>query len=249
MNLRTLLFSTATALALTAPASAATLSITALADDQVVPQSASAPCIICATTQAHQPIVDGSLFGYNNFNSTGNLASFNLFSSSTTGSFGDGVQGTFYSGLQLRDLVTQIGDPNLTFGVAVDVNTAGGADGNKEFLETFQLINFGQPGDSPTVIFDLAATAIPNIRNGNGSADYLITGFDLTSIAFGDRLLFRAAWSGATDGGESFYIVPLAAVPIPAALPLFAAGLVGLGLLKGAAKRFKGKPTNDMSIA
>jgi hypothetical protein len=33
------------------------------------------------------------------------------------------------------------------------------------------------------------------------------------------------------DGGESFYIVPVAQVPLPAALPLFAAGLVGLGLL------------------
>jgi len=44
--------------ALIAPASAAVLnnlSINVLADDQVVPQSSSAPCIICATTQAHNP--------------------------------------------------------------------------------------------------------------------------------------------------------------------------------------------------
>ena len=45
---------------------------------------------------------------------------------------------------------------------------------------------------------------MPDIRNGNGSADYLITGFDLSSVALGDRLLFRAEWSGASDGGELF---------------------------------------------
>jgi len=231
--------------ALIAPASAAVLnnlSINVLADDQVVPQSSSAPCIICATTQAHNP----TGFGYNNFNSTGNDSSFNLFSSATTGEFGNNVQGTFYTGALLKNFLTSVGDQTLTFGVAVDVNTAGGADGNKETLSLFQLINFGQVGDTPTIIFDLAATAIPNIRNGNGSADYLITGFDLSSINIGDRLLFRAAGDHATDGGESFYIVPiLTAVPIPAALPLFAAGLAGLGLLAARRK----KKTLDVAAA
>ena len=52
-------------------------SIGVLADADVVPQSISDPCIICATTQAHNP----AGFGYNNFNSTGNDSSFNLFSS------------------------------------------------------------------------------------------------------------------------------------------------------------------------
>jgi hypothetical protein len=247
MNLRTLLFSTATALALTLPAQAAVLnnlSINVLPDNQVVPQSASAPCIICATTQAHQPIVDGSVFGYNNFNSTGNDVSFNLFSSNTIGTFGNNVQGTFYTGGELRDFLASQG-VNLTFGVAVDVNTAGGENGNKETLTQFQLINFGQSGDTPTVIFDLAATAIPNIRNGNGSADYLITGFDLSSVMLGDRLLFRAAWDHATDGGESFYIVPLAAVPIPAPILLFASGLFGLGMLK----RFSAKKRVGLDVA
>jgi len=50
---------------------------------------------------------------------------------------------------------------------------------------------------------------LPDIRNGNGSADYLISGFDLSAINPGDRLLFQATWDHAVDGGESFYIVPV----------------------------------------
>jgi hypothetical protein len=228
--MRKLLLASTMLLALAVPASAdATnnLVINPLADNQVVPQSASAPCIICATTQAHNPVG----FGYNNFDSTGNDSKFNLFSSNITGAFGDGdnVTVTPYTGGQLITFLQALGDLGLTFGVAVDVNTAGGAAGNKETLTTFQLINFGMIGDTPEVIFDLAQTAVPNIRNGNGSADYLITGFDLSGIQAGDRLLFRAAWNHATDGGESFYIVPTGSVAVPG--PIAGAGLPGLATL------------------
>ena len=223
--------------ALVAPASATSLTITVLADDQVVPQSASAPCIICATTQAHNP----AGFGYNNFNSTGNDSSFNLFSSNITGAFAndDDVTVTPYTGSQLSNFLTSVGDLNLTFGVAVDINST---NAKSEVLTQFRLIDLDQAGTGPLgslVLFDMAAPyAMPDIRNGNGSADYLISGFNLSGLVnIGDRLLFQATWSGAVDGGESFYIVPLAAVPIPAALPLFAAGLAGLGLL--AARRKK----------
>src|SRR4029077_2751553 len=105
--------------ALVAPASAATLTVQALADDQVVPQSASDPCIICATTQAHNPVG----FGYNNFDSTGNDSSFNLFSSNITGSFANGDQTTVtpYTGGQLINFLQGLGDLGLSFGVAVDI--------------------------------------------------------------------------------------------------------------------------------
>jgi hypothetical protein len=208
--------------ALVSPASADAvnnLSIGVLPAAQVVPQSASDPCIICATTQAHNPVG----FGYNNFDSTGNDSSFNLFSSNITGAFGNNDQTTVtpYTGGQLRTFLQNVGDINLTFGVAVDVNTAH----NGETLEVFQLIDLDAPIGSK-IIFDLSSPfAMPNIRNGNGSADYLITGFDLSSVNIGDRLLFRAQWSGASDGGESFYIVPLA-VAVPG--PIVGAGPVGL---------------------
>jgi hypothetical protein len=209
--------------ALPAKADTFNLVITPLADDQVVPQSASDPCIICATTQAHNPVG----FGYNNFDSTGNDSSFNLFSSNITGSFanGDDLTVTPYTSGQLRTFLQGLGDAGLTFGVAVDVNSTGA---KSEVLTTFRLLDLDQMGDGPLgslVVFSLASTAIPDIRNGNGSADYLITGFDLSGIQAGDRLLFQASWDHAVDGGESFYIVPqLAAVPGP----IVGAGIPGL---------------------
>jgi len=229
--------------ALVAPASAATLTVNALADDQVVPQSASAPCIICATTQAHNPVG----FGYNNFNSTGNDASFNLFSSNITGAFAndDDLTVTPYTGTQLKNFLTALGDAGLTFGVAIDVNST---NAKSEVLTQFRLLDLDQAGDGPLgslVLFSiLNPVPLPDIRNGNGSADYLISGFNLSGLAnFGDRLLFQATWSGAVDGGESFYIVPVAQVPIPPAFALFGAGLVGLGLIR----RRKQAPLNIAS--
>jgi len=196
------------------------LSIITIPDPDVVPQSQSTPCIICATTQAHNPVG----FGYNNFDSQGNDSFFNLFSSNITGSFGNGIEGTPYTSGQLRTFLQSVGDLSLQFAVAVDINTTGA---KSEFLELFELINLdGDPGER--IIFDLRNVALPGIHNGNGAADYLITGFDLSSVDVGDRLIFRAQWSGAVDGGESFYLVAQA---IPG--PIAGAGLPGLVMAVG----------------
>jgi hypothetical protein len=197
-----------------------------------VPQSSSNPCVICATN-AQNP----AGFGFNNFDSTGNDNSFNLFSSSITGAFGnnDDVTVTPYTSGFLRTFLLNALDPLLTFGVAIDINTAKGG----ETLQTFQLIDLDAPIGSK-VIFDInGPISMPDRFNGNGKGDYLLTGFDLSNVAVGDRLLFRAQWSGASDGGESFYIVPLA-VAVPG--PIVGAGLPGLltacfGLLALAKRR------------
>ena len=198
------------------------LTISKITAPDEVPQSKSNPCIICATNSASQP--DG--FGYNNFNSTGNDLSFNLFSSNITGSFANDDQTTVtpYTAGQLRDLLSAV-FPNVdvTFAIAVDINTT---KANSEYLNFFQLIDLGEPGlGDETVIFDLRDVAMPQVNQGNGTADYLISGFDLSSLDADTRLLFRASWSGAVDGGESFYIVPqLVAVPGP----MVGAGIPGL---------------------
>jgi hypothetical protein len=214
------------------------LVIGVLQDNQVVPQSASDPCIICATTQAHNPVG----FGYNNFDSTGNDTNFNLFSSNLTGAFANGVEGTAYTGGQLRNFLSALGEIGFGFGVAVDINSAATPQNGKtpETLEEFRLIDLSLIGPGGTLadgtIFDInGPIALPNIRNGNGSADYLITGFDLSNVGVGDNLIFQATWSHATDGGESFYIVPVVNqvdVPEPGSLWLFG-GMLSIGGLAG----------------
>ena len=195
-----------------------------------VPQSASAPCVICASQQAHNPVG----FGFNDFVNNGSLTTFNMFSTNITGALADGVRGTPYTTGQLRGVLDAITPGfDVTFGIAIDINTAGGPNGDAHHLDFFQLINLGLPGTGDEeVIFDIRNVAMPVIDNGNGKADYLLTGFDLSGVNLGDRLIFRAAWHGASDGGESFYIVPnLQAVPGPAVgagLPALLAGLFGL---------------------
>jgi len=68
-------------LAFASPANASLLTFSVLSDDAVVPQSSSAPCIICATQQAHNP----DLFGFNNFISTGQTDGGNFFSTALVG--------------------------------------------------------------------------------------------------------------------------------------------------------------------
>jgi hypothetical protein len=194
-----------------------------------VPQSLSNPCIICGTTAPGQP----ANFGYNNFSNTGSDTSFNTFSTDILG--GGPLLGNLeanalpYSGALLDAFLQGAGDVSLKFGVAIDVNTAH----NGETLEQFQLIDLSLPAGQ-RVIFDIdGPIALPDINNGNGKGDYLITGFDLSNVSAGDLLLFHASWSGASDGAESFYIVPLLAAaetPIPGAAWLFASGLAGFGL-------------------
>lgn len=193
-----------------------------------VPQSLSRPCVICAT-MVQQP----AGFGFNNFDSQGNDASFNLFSSAVTGAFGNGddVNVTPYTTSFLRAFLLSQLDLNLQFGIAIDINTASGG----ETLQHFQLINLDAPIGSK-IIFDISGPiALPDINNGNGKGDYLLTGFDLSGIDLGDRLLFRAEWSGASDGGESFYLVAFPSAEPPNGAPEpGSAALLALALLAGA---------------
>jgi hypothetical protein len=196
-----------------------------------VPQSVSDPCIICATQQAHNP--DG--FGFNNFVNTGQTAGGTFFSTALVGgslASGDEADALAYTAGQI---ITALAN-RASFGVAIDVNSAEGAPAMT--LDSFRLFRVDANNNNiQTLAHYDGPTLMPDIRQGNGFGDYILSGFDLSGLQAGDRLIFRAQFSGGTDGGESFYLVPLA-VPGPivgAGIPGLIAGclaLVGLGRLR-----------------
>jgi hypothetical protein len=230
--MKKLLLATAVGMMLAAPAYADALNnLTIGALPNPVPQSLSNPCIICGTTAPGQP----NTIGYNNFSNHGNDTSFNTFSTNIIGGgvlVGDlQANAIAYKGSILEAFLNAGGlDPAFSFGVAIDINTAQ----NGETLTAFQLIDLSLPAGQ-RVIFDFTGSlALPDINNGNGKGDYLISGFDLAAAGVqpGDDLIFHAAWSGASDGAESFYIVPVVtAVPGPiagAGIPGVLAAFAGL---------------------
>ena len=81
-------------------------------------------------------------------------------------------------------------------------------------------------------------------NNGNGFADWTLGTISLAGLASTATVLFHAVWNNASDGGESFFLVSAtpSQIPIPGALPLFATGLAGLGLLRWRRKQ-KAKAT------
>jgi len=209
------------------PASASLLTFSVLPDDAVVPQSLSRPCIICATQQAHNP----PLFGFNNFVSNGNTPGGDFFSTALVGGSlpsGDEVDALPYT-------VGQIGSAlldNFSFGVAIDVNSAEGAD--PMTLDLFRLWQVDASNNNINLLnFINGPISMPDVRPGNGKGDYLLSGFNLAGLGLGDRLIFQAQFSGATDGGESFYLVAapndVSEVPVPAALPLLGSVVAGFG--------------------
>ena len=211
---------TAAMLAMTGAASAIVLTLTGpIQGNTLGPQSTSNPCIIAAT-QCQQP----AGFGFNNFTSAGNIASFNMFSTTPTATVADGVQGTPYTGAQLDAVAPQ------GFVVAIDVNTTQAAG---ETLQLFQVIVNGVVRDSFT-----GPAPIGNIaNNGNGFGDWSLG--VISPFAATDQVLFHAVWNNASDGGESFFIVPFV---VPG--PIVGAGLPGLmaacgGLLALARRRRK----------
>ena len=192
---------------------ASTLTLTGPAQGNVFgPQSTSNPCII-AGTQCQQP----AGFGFNNFTQSGNIASYNMFSTDPTANVADGVQGTPYTVGQIDGITN-----NQPFSVAIDVNTTG-AKG--ETLQLFEVIVNGAVVYNyvgPTVIGGIA-------NNGNGFGDWTLGVIDLSAFADSATVLFHAVWNNASDGAESFFILT-SPVPVPEPSSLLLGGTVLLGL-------------------
>jgi len=210
---------TAAIFALAEAAFAIPLTLTGpVANNSVGPQSASAPCIIAATN-CSQP----AGFGFNNFTASGAISSYDMYSTTPTATVPDGVQGTPYTVSQIEAVVGSI------FQVAIDVNTTNAAG---ETLQLFEVIVNG------AVAYNyVGPTPIGNIvNNGNGYADWTLGVVDLSSFLDTDTVLFHAVWNGASDGGESFFLIaggqPPTQIPEPTTLALVAIAMLGVGAIR-----------------
>jgi len=210
---------TAAIFALAEAAFAIPLTLTGpVANNSVGPQSASAPCIIAATN-CSQP----AGFGFNNFTASGAISSYDMYSTTPTATVPDGVQGTPYTVSQIEAVVGSI------FQVAIDVNTT---NASGETLQLFEVIVNG------AVAYNyVGPTPIGNIvNNGNGYADWTRGVVDLSSFLDTDTVLFHAVWNGASDGGESFFLIaggqPPTQIPEPTTLALVAIAMLGVGAIR-----------------
>ena len=77
-----------------------------------------------------------------------------------------------------------------------------------------------------------ALVAMPAGSNGNGYADYVLKGFSLAGLASTDVVTFGMDMSLRNDGREQFFLIPVAAVPVPAAGLLLLGALGGLAALR-----------------
>ena len=155
-----------------------------------------------------------------------------MFSTTPTATVADGVQGTPYTVAQLTGAV------GTAFNIAIDINTTQAAG---ETLQLFEVLMRPDSLSAYSVLYNyVGPTNIGSVNNnGNGFADWTLNTVSLAGLASTAQILFHAVWNNASDGGESFFLVSAtpSQIPIPGALPLFATGLAGLGLLRWHRKR------------
>jgi hypothetical protein len=257
--MKRVLATTAILAALTCPGAASTVTLGGVTWDttnsgslslgNVVPagnQPQNAPCVICGANQPQQP----ANFGYNDYSNNGSVSSITAFSDQGNGGRNTLADNTFATGYTVGAgspflaFLLLNGDTSLGFSIGVDVNDTN----SPQTLNSFFFLDF----TTHTVLASFTGGTtgnVPSKNNGTGFPDYSITGalLNLNDVHVGDTIGFVALMSGLNDGPDSFFIeaAPAAVVtPLPASLPFFAAGLLGLaGLTRSLRRQCRGDAT------
>jgi len=151
-----------------------------------------------------------------NYAQGGNVSAFDLTSNPNDKGSGETQVVNPYTVGYLAGFVGKV------FDIGIDINTAD----HQETLQAFDVLVGGVLAFSylgPDALLD-------PINNGNGFFDFLLSTVDLSAYADSAVVVFRAAWSGASDGAENFFVVRRTTqVPEPATTALLIVG--GLAML------------------
>jgi hypothetical protein len=244
--MRKLLYAVAALAALSVPASAAEIrtlggldwdttgaTILTLGSSPGGGQTTNVPCIICGANQPNQTNTAAG-FGYTDFGNTGNQTNIAYFSSGVlrdTVLGADTISGTNYTGQQIANLLTFLGDPGLQFSIGVDINDTGTAQTLESFffldLTAHAVIAAFSPGLNDGVL-------VPDVNNGTGHPDYTLNGLTMAGLNLNHEYAFFARISGANDGPDSFFINalavpgPVAGVPEPGTWAMMLIGFAGI---------------------
>jgi hypothetical protein len=193
------------------PASANAVVVLTLDNDGIpsYQQQDSVPCVVGGPS-CHNP----GGFGYTNINSADD---------DTVVTAAEGTSPLYTVG-QIRTL---IGD---FFSVGIDTNQAGKKSGDRIVLDSFELKIDG------TSEFTYTGPTSINLVQGNGFSDAVLLGFDLSPFDAALSAQFVTAYSNATSGAESFFLVaagtPPASLPEPGVLALVGIALTGIAVVR-----------------